>query len=168
MKRLVPLLLLFALAACPRVGANARSAHPALAPDAGHAMPRAHIDVEAEDGRAFGLEVELALNDPDRERGLMFRRALPDGTGMLFIFPSAGPHTFWMKNTLIPLDMLFADGNGTVLGCVQRAEPMTTSPRSVPGESQYVLEVPGGWCAENRVGPGAHLLVGQAATFKVE
>lgn len=164
MKRLAPLLLLFA--ACPRLGADATPAK--AAPDAGSAFPHAHIDVEAQGGKAFGLQVELALTDAAREQGLMFRKSLADGAGMLFIFPSAEPHSFWMKNTLIPLDMIFADTDGLVLGCVEQAEPMTTSPRTVAGDSKYVLEVPGGWCADHAVGRGAHLIVGEAARFTAE
>jgi uncharacterized membrane protein (UPF0127 family) len=162
MKRALPLLLLFA--ACPRLGADAATPHSV---DAG-ALPWSHLDLELADGRSFGLQVELALTDGDRERGLMFRRSLPEGTGMLFVFPAAAPHTFWMKNTLIPLDMIFAATDGAVLGCVQRAEPMTLTGRHVEGASRYVLEVPGGWCAEHGVGPGARLVLGPAGAFRAE
>ena len=162
MKRVLPLLLL--IAACPRLGADAK---PQRSIDAG-ALPRSHLDLELADGRAFGLEVELALTESDRERGLMFRRSLADGTGMLFVFPVAAAHTFWMKNTLIPLDMIFAASDGAVLGCVQRAEPLTLTGRHVEGASRYVLEVPGGWCAEHAVGAGARLVLGPTAAFRAE
>lgn len=163
MKPLAPLLLLFALG-CPR---PAPSAPPAPPPDSG-GMPRAHIDVEGSDGRAYGLTVELALSDDDRERGLMFRKSLADGTGMLFVFPDASPRRFWMKNTLIPLDMIFADVDGLVLGCVQNAEPMTLTDRTEPGDAKYVLEVPGGWCQGHAIGPGSHVIAGEAARFPVK
>src|SRR4051794_9835836 len=125
MKRIAILLLL--LPACARVGADPKPppAAAVVAPPEAQKLPVAHVDVEAADGRAFGLQVELALNDDTRERGLMFRKSLADGAGMLFIFTSPGPHNFWMKNTLIPLDMIFAAEDGRVLGCVERAEPLT-------------------------------------------
>lgn len=165
MKRL---LLICLLTACHSTYADHLAPATPPSPDAGSGMPRTHIDVESRDGRAFGLEVELALNNADRERGLMFRRNLADGTGMLFIFPKAEPHNFWMKNTLIPLDMIFAAADGAVMGCVARAEPLTLTGRSVPGNSRYVLEVPGGWCAEHGIAPGAKLLVGEAGQRPVE
>jgi len=84
------------------------------------------------------------------------------------VFASPGAHTFWMKNTLIPLDMVFADETGLVLGCVQDAEPLTTSPRKVAGDSKYVLELPGGTCAEQRIGAGARLVVGEAGKYTPE
>lgn len=162
MKRALPLLLL--LLACPRLPADAAPRH---GPDAG-GLPRSHLDVELANGTSHGLDVELALTDADRERGLMFRKALPEGTGMLFVFPAAGPHTFWMKNTLIPLDMIFAADDGAILGCVANAEPLTLTGRHVEGASKYVLEVPGGWCAEHGVAAGARLVLGAAARFRPE
>jgi uncharacterized membrane protein (UPF0127 family) len=59
-----------------------------------------------------------------------------------------------MRNTYIPLDMIFISTDKRVVGVVERAEPLTDDPRSVEGESQYVLEVPGGFAVENRIGPG--------------
>ena len=60
------------------------------------------------------LHLEVARTDADRERGLMYRTSLPANTGMLFVFGSDGPVDFWMKNTLIPLDMVFVAADGTV------------------------------------------------------
>jgi uncharacterized membrane protein (UPF0127 family) len=164
-RRTLLFLALLLVGGCPK---------PAAAPpqpvevDAGHPLPRTHLDVEGTDGRSFGLEAELALTDPDRERGLMFRRTLADTEGMLFVFREASPHNFWMKNTLIPLDMLFIDANSHVLGVVANAEPLTLSGRSVPGDSLYVLEVAGGWCAARGIGPGAMLHFAESARFPVE
>jgi len=161
MKHLAPLLLLLAVG-CPRPAPPPPRALPV--PDSG-GPPRAHIDVEGADGRAYGLTVELALDDAQRERGLMFRKSLADGAGMLFVFPDASQRRFWMKNTLIPLDMIFADPDGLVLGCVQNAEPLTLTDRTVPGDAKYVLEVPGGWCQGHGIGPGSHVIAGEAARF---
>jgi uncharacterized protein len=94
--------------------------------------------------RVIPIRVELARTEPERERGLMFRNHLDPDAGMLFLFPRPGPLTFWMKNTFVPLDMVFIDENKRVLGIVENAVPETEVPRRVPGESQFVLEVVGG------------------------
>jgi uncharacterized membrane protein (UPF0127 family) len=90
------------------------------------------------------FEVELALNDQSRERGLMFRTEVAPGTGMLFVFPEAGPHAFWMKNTLVPLDMVFLGADRHVVGVIENAEPQTLTSRDPGVPSQYVLEVASG------------------------
>jgi uncharacterized protein len=130
------------------------------AADAGASLlPTAKVIVEAKGGRSFGLTVEVAARPPDRERGLMFRKNLDTDHGMLFVFPEPAQQSFWMHNTLIPLDMLFVAEDGTVLGVVEQAEPLTNTSRSVRGLSKYVLEVIGGWCADRGVGAGARITV---------
>ncbi len=119
-------------------------------------LPRATVVLQDAFGGRHAVEVEVAANDPMRTRGLMWRRELPGGKGMLFIFP--GPEevrSFWMRNTLIPLDMLFIDGDGLVVGIVENAEPRTLGSRSVGRPSKYVLEVPGGWTREKGIRPGS-------------
>jgi len=106
-------------------------------------------------GGAHRLAVEIADTAQLRTRGLMWRSELPDGTGMLFIFPTEVVQSFWMRNTLIPLDMLFVDRTGKVVGTVQWAEPRTLTSRTVGKPSLYVLEVPGGWASRNGVRAGA-------------
>ena len=95
-------------------------------------------------GRTIPVRVELALTEPERERGLMYRNHLDPDAGMLFLFPSSGPLAFWMKNTLIPLDMIFIDQEKRIVGIVENAAPETETPRRVTGSSQYVLEIGGG------------------------
>ena len=73
---------------------------------------------------------------------------------MIFVFPEESLRSFWMKNTLIPLDMLFVDAKGKVIGIVENAEPRTLASRSVEGDSKFVLEVAGGWCARHGVAAG--------------
>lgn len=134
-----------------------------------YVLPTGHLDVEAADGKAaFGLEVELATTPDHRERGLMWRRQLAEGVGMLFVFPDASPRNFWMRNTLIPLDLLFADAQGVVLGVVARAEPLTLTGRGVPGDARYVLEVNGGWAEAHGIGAGAHLRLGKLPVLTAE
>jgi uncharacterized membrane protein (UPF0127 family) len=108
-------------------------------------------------GGAHRLAVEIADTSPLRTRGLMWRSQLPEGTGMLFIFPAEVVQSFWMRNTLVPLDMLFIDRKLRVVGVVQWAEPRTLSPRTVERPSLYVLEVPGGWASRHGVRSGAQV-----------
>jgi uncharacterized protein len=106
-------------------------------------------------GGSHRIMVEIADTTPLRTRGLMWRSELPEGTGMLFIFPNEVVQSFWMRNTLIPLDMLFIDKRGKVVGVVQWAEPKTLSSRTVGKPSLYVLELPGGWTSKNGVAAGS-------------
>lgn len=132
------------LLACP--------ASPPPAPARPAARPRVLIDSPS--GRHAAVEVELARTPAEQERGLMFRERLPPGSGMLFVFADSSDHVFWMKDTLIPLDMIFVDASGAVVGVVERAEPLSLSPRSIGAPSRYVLEVPGGFAAEHGVRHG--------------
>ncbi len=102
----------------------------------------------------FTFHVELALTNPEHERGLMFRTHLDDDAGMLFLFERPMRQTFWMKNTLIPLDMIFIGGDHRIVGVVAKAEPQTETPRFVEGVSQFVLELAGGVAAEHNLGAG--------------
>ncbi|MEI7705158.1 MAG: DUF192 domain-containing protein [Deltaproteobacteria bacterium] len=112
--------------------------------------PRAVVETG---GRSLVVQVEVANTPEKRERGLMFRKELPDGRGMIFLFDEEEEHSFWMKDTLIPLDLIFADSGGKVVGIVARARPLTLEPRT-GGRARMVLEVPGGWAAANGVRVG--------------
>jgi uncharacterized protein len=100
------------------------------------------------------VTVEIARTPAAIQRGLMYREHLPLDHGMLFIFPDEEIRTFWMKNTLIPLDMIFVSADRTVVGIVERAEPRTTTGRRVDAPSQYVVEVNGGWASAHGVEAG--------------
>jgi uncharacterized protein len=100
------------------------------------------------------VTVEVASTGPQREVGLMFRKHLDDNAGMIFVFPDEAPRNFWMHNTPIPLDMLFADAAGRVTGIVANAEPYSDKLLGVAGNAEYVLEVNGGFCAKNGIKPG--------------
>lgn len=95
-------------------------------------------------GRPIPVRVELARTDSERERGLMYRNHLDPDAGMLFLFPRPAPLAFWMRNTLIPLDMIFMDPDRRIVGIVENAAPETETARRVDGDSQYVLEIAGG------------------------
>jgi hypothetical protein len=101
--------------------------------------------------------VEVVQSEPMKERGLMFRRYLAPDDGMLFLMGEERDWSFWMRNTLIPLDMIFITKDMTVAGVSANAEPMTETSRAVGKPSLYVLEVNGGYAAQHGVIDGARV-----------
>jgi hypothetical protein len=98
--------------------------------------------------------VEIADTDATRERGLMYRRHLTADQGMLFDFKTPQPVAFWMKNTVIPLDMLFIAPDGRVVSIARNATPMSETPIPSGGDVLGVLEIRGGRAAEIGAQPG--------------
>jgi uncharacterized membrane protein (UPF0127 family) len=102
----------------------------------------------------FVVNVELAANDELRAQGLMYRDQLRPGTGMLFLFAHDEEHSFWMKNTRIPLDMVWIDASRKIVGIRANVPPCTADPCPSYGpepavRSRYVLEVAAGVAAEH-------------------
>jgi uncharacterized membrane protein (UPF0127 family) len=107
--------------------------------------------------------VELAANNEERARGLMFRKELPEGRGMLFDFQQEQPVSFWMHNTYISLDMIFIGGDGRIVRIAENTEPL--SDRLVPSGApvRAVLEVIAGTARKLGIAPGdrvAHPIFG--------
>ncbi len=100
------------------------------------------------------FEVEVADTDATREKGLMFRKSLAADRGMLFDFKTPREVAFWMKNTLIPLDMLFIAGDGHIVSIARNAVPMSQIPIPSGGAVVGVLELRGGRAAEIGVQSG--------------
>ncbi len=120
-----------------------------------------HVDIVSPDGgQRAEVQVEIADTPTKRETGLMYRDHLGEDAGMIFVFPSPNRLNFWMKNTKIPLDMIFADANGRIVGIVANAEPYTETPRGVDGNSEYVLEVNGGFAARHHIQSGDRMVFG--------
>jgi uncharacterized membrane protein (UPF0127 family) len=103
------------------------------------------------------FRVEVVDDAAERAKGLMFRESLPRFSGMLFVYETAQPVAFWMRNTLIPLDMLFFDAEGRLVSIKHDARPLDETP--VPGGDaiRYVLEINGGLAAELGIELGAEL-----------
>ncbi len=91
--------------------------------------------------------VEMALTPQQQEQGLMFRRSLAPDAGMLFVFPKTEPLVFWMKNTYIPLDMLFIADNGRIIDIHERAVPLSEATIAAKEPGRAVLELNGGTVA---------------------
>jgi hypothetical protein len=127
---------------------------PAVAPADGENAPAVSFHTASGDV-VFG--VEIADSPSERQQGLMNRKALAADRGMIFIFPSDEVQHFWMKNTLIPLDMIFVNSGLEVVGVVPDAEPLTLTERTVNIPSAYVVEVNGGFAAKNGIATGVHM-----------
>lgn len=104
--------------------------------------------------RPVRVKVELALTSDQHARGLMYRQSMAADAGMLFIFPNTQIRGFWMKNTPLPLDMIFIDDDNEIVGIVENAVPFSTNNRMVPQPSRYVLEVNGGFAAQHGIKEG--------------
>ena len=103
----------------------------------------ATIEIVSSTG-VHAFSVELATNDAERERGLMYRKSLPEGHGMLFDFGYPQPTAFWMHNTYIPLDIIFIAADGHIVRIAENAKPMDDTLIPSGGLVRGVLEVSGG------------------------
>jgi uncharacterized membrane protein (UPF0127 family) len=104
---------------------------------------KSKLVIETAKGK-FPFDIELALTPPQMEQGLMFRRSLAADAGMLFDYGDPQPVAMWMKNTLIPLDMVFIGKDGTVVDFRERAVPMSLDTIEPKVPARAVLEVNAG------------------------
>lgn len=109
------------------------------------------------DSATIRFDVEVAITPQERSRGLMFRESLPNRSGMLFVFDPPQPVAFWMKNTLIPLDMIFLDRTGTVSHVHESAIPGDLTPIEGGDAVFAVLEINAGLSARYSIGVGTQM-----------
>ena len=110
------------------------------------------------------FSVEMATTEEERQTGLMYRKELPDGKGMLFDFSPEQQISMWMKNTYISLDMIFIRADGRILRIAENTEPESTAIISSGGLARGVLEVPAGTAKKYGIAPGdrvSHPLFGK-------
>lgn len=141
MKALLPILVALTLP-------GSALAEAACAPD--------RLDLRWDGGRE-SFAIKVADDAAERAQGLMFVKAMPLSEGMLFVYDAPRRVSFWMKNTLIPLDMVFADATGTVTRVHANAVPGDLSPIDGGDGVQFVLEINGGLAARLGILPGAVL-----------
>ena len=103
------------------------------------------------------FNIELADDGAERAQGLMFRDSMPSSAGMLFVYDAPQRASFWMKNTLIPLDMIFADETGRVTRVHANAVPGDTTPIDGGYDVRFVLEINGGLAKRLGIVPGAEM-----------
>lgn len=99
------------------------------------------------------ITAEVARSDPDRMQGLMHRRMLPENRGMLFVFPNAAHHAFWMMNTYIPLSIAFIDDDGIIVN-IEDMQPHTQNSHPAKKPVRFALEMNQGWFAKRGIKPG--------------
>ena len=107
----------------------------------------------------YHFDTYLALTRAQQMRGLMFVRELPEFAAMIFIYREAGIRSMWMKNTYIPLDILFIDFDGSVVSAAEHTEPLSLESIQSAAPAIAVLEINAGLVARLRLGPGSRVLL---------
>jgi uncharacterized membrane protein (UPF0127 family) len=149
--RAVAALAALAVTAACRSGSAGDGSRAAAGP-AG--APRVVLDSPS--GRSAAVTVEVVRAPAELERGLMFRERLAPDAGMLFVFPGTAVHTFWMKNTLIPLSVAFIADDGTVVN-IDEMKPQTLNPHCSTQPVRFVREMNTGWFSKKGVKAGSKL-----------
>ncbi|MDX1395105.1 MAG: DUF192 domain-containing protein [Gemmatimonadota bacterium] len=152
---------IWVVACAPADGQNGMNAERG-APATPSAQERSDIadETPADVGETFpirvaGIEiqVEIADDEAERSKGLMFRESLPENGGMLFVYESARPLGFWMRNTLIPLDIAYIDEQGRIVD-IQSMEPGDETTHWSSSDAMYALEMNVGWFEANEITVG--------------
>ena len=123
-----------------------------------HMFPRSTLQIATPDGQLHKFDVWVADNDPRRMRGLMFVEHLADDAGMLFIYQEQQPVGIWMKNTPLPLDILFVRADGRVHRIAENATPQSTETIPSNGDVLAVIELKGGTAARLKIKRGAQVI----------
>lgn len=121
------------------------------------------LTIETAAGERHSFTIEIARTVAQRARGLMFRESMPPDAGMLFLYPAEQQIRMWMKNTLIPLDMLFVASDGRILEIAERTEPLSEEIIASSGAARAVIELNGGTAERLGIRPGdrvRHALLG--------
>jgi uncharacterized membrane protein (UPF0127 family) len=112
------------------------------------------LDIRSGDGKVHSFQVEVARSESEQARGLMFRGALAADAGMIFPMSPPRPASFWMKNTIIPLDMIFVRPDGTIARIAAETVPYSLEPVDSGEPVSAVLEIAGGRAAELGISEG--------------
>jgi uncharacterized membrane protein (UPF0127 family) len=122
------------------------------------ALPKGSVTFPAAPGQPK-LEVEIAGEDAARTRGLMYRTSMPENHGMIFSWDDERIRSFWMKNTCLPLDMLFIAADGTIVGILEQVPTLNLAARSVRCPAAHVLEVNAGWTRSHGIKVGSKAVI---------
>ncbi len=120
--------------------------------------PQDMITIRKSNGEELQVQVEFARTNAEREKGLMFRQKLPEGHGMLFLFPAESANNFWMKNTPVALDIIFAH-YGKIIDISRNAQPYSEKLIVPHGLFTEVLEVPAGYVDRHHIQIGDKILL---------
>lgn len=116
-------------------------------------LPIERLSIQTKN-QMLDFDVEMATTPEQQRLGLMNRTSLADNRGMLFIFAFPQPAAFWMRNTLIPLDIIFIDAQGIIVRIVKQATPLTETPHESGEDVRAALELRGGLSTEKGIEPG--------------
>jgi len=119
------------------------------------------LTIERENAAAVEITVEIARTDEERAKGLMYRKNLPDGQGMIFVFDRDQQLSFWMKNTVIPLSIAFIASDGHIID-IRDMQPNDLNSIKSSRSVRYALEVPQGWFGRVNVKAGDRVIIGPA------
>lgn len=144
----IAVLLAGAVPAACDAGPAANKAEPAPPRTAPSGLDLVTLTIASGGGSTHAFTVEVARTGAQQEQGLMNRRALAPDAGMLFPFDPPRAASFWMRNTLIPLDMIFIKPDGTIARIAANTVPLSETPVGVPEAMTAVLELRGGRAAE--------------------
>lgn len=146
-------LLAIVMAAC----SPPATSEPGRVPDLDQAFELDKLVIVNDEGTRIEFAVYLARSFEQQRRGLMFVRSLPERTGMLFIYNDDAMHSMWMKNTYIPLDMIFARRDGRVSSVIHDTVPLTLESRSSVEPVRFVLELNAGTARRYKIGRQSRL-----------
>lgn len=145
------------LVACTPQAAS-ESGQPGPLPELDDHFGYGQVTVISDDGTPHEFRVYLATEFEQQRRGLMFVRELPADVGMLFIYESDAIRSMWMKNTYIPLDMVFARADGTVINVVSNTVPQTLNSHESTEPARFVLELNAGTARKLGIGKRSRLV----------
>lgn len=158
LKSIILALAALSLAACAQPAPEPAAA-AAIAEQAPAAAPEVYEPLQVvTSGGVRNFRVRIADDDAERERGLMFVSVMPDDEGMLFDFDAPAMRSFWMKNTLIPLDIIFIGANGRIINIAENTTPYSLDPVPSTAPATAVLEIGGGLSAELGIKPGDRIV----------
>jgi uncharacterized membrane protein (UPF0127 family) len=152
--RIIAALLSLGLAAC----SPQPSVKIGTMPDLDGSFDFAELEIINDAGDSLRFDIYLAESPEQQRRGLMFVRSMPDTTGMLFVYEDDDFHSMWMKNTFIPLDMIFARSDGSVSSVISNTTPLTLNSNQSREPVSYVLELNAGIARRMGIGQSSRLI----------
>ncbi|MFT4667086.1 MAG: uncharacterized membrane protein (UPF0127 family) [Polaribacter sp.] len=129
---------------------NSSASSPAAVPAAPAAVPtfkeEGSLSFKKADGTAIrSIKLEVADDEPQRNQGMMYRKSIPNDTGMIFLFPDVAPRSFWMKNTYVSLDIIFVGADKKIINIHENTATLTEQNFPSTAPAKYVVEVAGGY-----------------------
>ena len=123
---------------------------------------RSTMIIESDDGQQHEFDIYLAIDTEQQRRGLMFVRKMPQNMGMLFVYEDTEFHSMWMKNTYLPLDMIFARQDGSVSSVIHDTRPLSLDSQSSIEPVNFVLELNAGTARRLNIGSKSRIIWARA------